>query len=186
MRLLEDLVGRRERFDEDRELVGDRVGNRDQVRIRQPEKFGECAVAAEDSKHGAVRTMARHRAAAPWQLARPHAAFISPDDAPSEQRPIPGCDDFADELVAGDAAIGHVAAGEFEIGAADSGQTHAHDTLAAARGRIGIVGAILDLAVEFERSHRMKPNPRADRVPRARPLKQKSRRAGYPTAWTTR
>ena len=62
-------------------------------------------------------------------------------------------DDAADELVPRHAAVCHVAAGDFEIGAADAGEADLDDTLARSRPRIGIVGAQLQPAVENQGAH---------------------------------
>ena len=61
--------------------------------------------------------------------------------------------DVTDELMARDAAVLHVAAGNFEVGAADSGEADLDDTLARHRDRIGIVGAQVELAVEEQGAH---------------------------------
>ena len=117
MSLLEDLIRGRERLDEDRQLVGDRIGNRDQIRVGQREHFGEGAVAAEDSKDGTVRAMPRHRAAAPSATSAAASCVYLTGDPPPEHRPIGGFYNLADEFVAGDSAKRHVAARELEVGA---------------------------------------------------------------------
>ena len=59
MRLLENLVRRREGLDEHRDVVGDRIGNRNQVDVGELEIFRESAVASEDSEHGAIGAVTR-------------------------------------------------------------------------------------------------------------------------------
>src|SRR5277367_936332 len=59
MSLLENLVRRRERLDEHRNIVGDRIGNWNQVDVWESKEFREGAVAPEDSEHCAIGAMAR-------------------------------------------------------------------------------------------------------------------------------
>ena len=75
------------------------------------------------------------------------------DHAPSSQPRVRALDHLADELMPEHAAIGHVAAREFEVGAADPGHQHLDDTLARARIRIGIVVSQAQFAIEDKRAH---------------------------------
>ena len=77
--------------------------------------------------------------------------------APSERAGAIVVDDVADELMARHAAVAHVAACQFEIGAADSGDPHAHDTFARRGSGVGIVAAknqLRRVSVEQQRAHR--------------------------------
>ncbi len=59
MNLLEDLIRGSQRFDEDRDVVRNRIGNRNQVDVGQPQEIRKGAVAARgfqarcDSDNGA-------------------------------------------------------------------------------------------------------------------------------------
>ena len=74
--------------------------------------------------------------------------------APAGERAALGVGDFADELMAGDAAVGHVSARQLEVGAAYPGHPHPHDTLARRRRGIGMVVADSQFAIEHQRAHR--------------------------------
>ncbi len=168
MDLLENFVRRRERLDEHRGVVGNRIRNRDQVDVGQPKEFRKGAVAAEDSEHRAIRAMARetgdaHRASAASGVDLAHDAF--PADCP-----VLRFDHAAGEFMPRHSAILHVAARDLEVGPADAGKRDAHDTLARVRDGVGIVAAKFQFAIEDQRMHKYER------------FKQKSRRVGYPTA----
>src|SRR5215471_14884521 len=55
--LFEDFVGGGERFGENREFVGNRIGKWDQICIRKAEVIRECAIAGENSQHGPIDAM---------------------------------------------------------------------------------------------------------------------------------
>jgi hypothetical protein len=59
MNLLKDLIRGSQWFDEDRDVVRNRIGNRNQVGVWKAQEIRKGAVPPEDSKHGAIRTMAR-------------------------------------------------------------------------------------------------------------------------------
>ena len=111
-----DLKRRRDRLGEDRDLVGQRVGNRVQVALRHRDQVGERAVVIQDAEHRAVRAVRVQAPAA--GLARPARAVDLADDAAAGQRP--GFGD-ADELMAEHAAEAHVALDQLEVGLADAG-----------------------------------------------------------------
>jgi len=79
---------------------------------------------------------------------------LAGDAAPDEPMVSAG-NNFADELVAGDASISHVTADQFEIRATNAGKTYAYETLARCRLRIGIVVAQGEFAVEVEGTHQI-------------------------------
>src|SRR5262249_37990287 len=95
--LLENSVDRSERLDEDAELVGYRVGKRNQVSVREPQEFGERAVPAQNPQHGAVGAMASQALQA-WD-ASPTRSIDFAHHASSGERGGLGVDDFADELM---------------------------------------------------------------------------------------
>jgi hypothetical protein len=90
------------------------------------------------------------------------------DDAAPDEPMVSAGNNFADELVAGDASISHVTADQFEIRAANAGKTYAYETFARCRLRIGIVVAQGEFAVEVEGTHQI-----GAAAARASTLKQK-------------
>src|SRR5258708_36240317 len=55
--LLQDLVRGGDRLGEDRNLIRNGIGHRNQIRVGQRKKLRKRTVASEDSKHGARGTM---------------------------------------------------------------------------------------------------------------------------------
>ena len=150
--LLEDLVGSRGRLDESSKLVGYRVGQGDQVFVGQPEIFSERAVAPQNSEHGAVGAMASKAIQAPG--ASPASGIdLAHHAAPGERTGL-SVDNLADKLMARHAAIGHVPARQFEVGAADAGYPYANNTFTRRRRRVGIIVTQGQFAIEYQRAHR--------------------------------
>jgi hypothetical protein len=99
------------------------------------------------------------------RIAFPARGVDLTDHATARQRRAFRLDDTADELVAGHAAVFHIAAGDLEVGAAEAGENDFDDALARGRDRIGIVGAQLETAIK-------------DQGALGNALKQKSRAGG--------
>ena len=131
--LLEDFAGGGDRLGKDRDLVGHRIGHREQIAIREAQVLGEASVAPENPEHGAIRAMTFHRGEA--EVAAAASGVDLTDHAPSGQPRVRALDHLADELMPEHAAIRHVAAREFQVGAADPGHQHLDDTLAGTRLR---------------------------------------------------
>src|ERR1700682_1512764 len=79
--LLKDFVRSGDGFDEDRNFVRNGIGHWNQIRVRQGEKLSERTVAPEDSKHGAIGTMAPEASSANRASVASHVDL--PDYAPS-------------------------------------------------------------------------------------------------------
>ena len=63
--LVENLAGGGQRFEENRALAGQTVGQQVQIALGQDEEFGERAGLVHDAEHGAIRAVAAKSAAAP-------------------------------------------------------------------------------------------------------------------------
>ena len=70
-----------DRFGEDRDVVGHRIGHGVQIALRHGDQIGKRAVMVEDAEHGAVRAVRRQPSAA--GLARPAGAVDLADHAPA-------------------------------------------------------------------------------------------------------
>src|SRR5580692_4624320 len=162
MNLLEDLIRSCQRLDEDRDVVRNRIGNRNQVEVREPQEIRKGAVAPEDSEHGAIRTMARKTGGARRASAASRVDLA--DDAFPSQRRVLRLDHAAGEFMPRHSAILHVAARDLEVSPADAGERDADHALAARSDGVGMVAAKFQLAIENQCAHK------CDR------LKQKSRR----------
>ena len=174
--LLENFVGRRERLDEDRELVGNRIWNRDKVALGQTQIVREGTIAAEDAEHCAIRTMTPEAVDA--SATRTACRIYLADHATAAQCGIFRFDNLADELVAGNSAIAHVALGEFEVGAADSRHPHAHDTLARHLRWFGIVAPQRNSVVDYDSAHVSRCG-----VPIGNRIETKKPRGNYPAVF---
>src|SRR5208282_3056942 len=97
MNLLEDLVRGRDRFGKYRNLVRNRIGNRIQVDVGKAKQFCKGAVAAEDSEHCAIGTMARETAGA--HRASPASRVDLANDASSGERGVFRFDDAPGEFM---------------------------------------------------------------------------------------
>src|SRR5208337_618670 len=155
MKLLEDLVGGRDRFGEYRNLVWHRIGNRIQVGVGKTKKFCKGAVAPEDSQHCAIGTMPRETAGA--HRASPASRVDLANDAFSPERGVFRFDDAPGEFMTRHSAILHVAAGDLQVGSADAGDSDSDDTLVRRRNGIGTVGAKFQIAIEYQRAHKLRP-----------------------------
>jgi len=166
MNLLEDLVRGGDRFGEYRNLVWNRIGNRNQVAVGKTKEFCKGAVAPEDSEHCAIGTMARETAGA--YRASPASRVDLANDAFSPDRGVVRFDYAADEFMTRHSPKLHVAAGDLEVGSADAGERDADDTLARRRNGIGIVGAKFQIAIEYQRAHRARFKQKSSRLATAR------------------
>src|SRR5277367_6228883 len=119
MSLLEYFVRSRERLDEHRDVIGDRIGNRNQVDIGKAEIFREGAVATEYSEHRAIGTVPREAGGA--RRASAASGIDLANDAFSAKRGVLRFDHAATELMPRHSTILHVAARDLEVGAADAG-----------------------------------------------------------------
>ena len=143
-----DLKCRGDRLGEDRDLVGQRIGDGVQIALRHRDQIGEGAVVIEDAEHRAVRAVRVQPHAA--GLARPARAVDLADDAAAGHRT--GFGD-ADELVTQHAPEPHIALDQLEVGLADAGTRHAHEHFAVTR--IGGWSGLLDrhTIVEHDGAH---------------------------------
>src|SRR5271163_2906552 len=80
------------------------------------------------------------------------------NDATADQIGARAAFDAADELMARDAAITHVAARQLDVGAAYTGHRDADQALARRGRRLGDVGAEAQLVIEVKRAHRFAPS----------------------------
>src|SRR5208282_2110957 len=117
MKLLENFVSSGQRLREHRQLIGNRIGNREQILIGQPDELGEGPVAPENSHHGAIEAMAPD--AGDTKRASATCRVDLTDDALAPQPRISRVCDAADELVAWNASVSHVPARYFQVGTAD-------------------------------------------------------------------
>ena len=132
-------------------IVAHRVRDRVEVRDGDPDCLGEGAVSAEDA-HDRAR-----RAVAAEVLGAGGADAAGKVDLGGDALALPErwtIKDAAEELVAEDALIGHVAFGDLEIGVADAGPDHPEEGCAGGGGgRRAILEAGLRSAVEVEGAH---------------------------------
>jgi len=127
-----DLERGGERFSKHRGVRGHGVGNGVQVLGGQDEVVGERAVPADDAEHRAP--LAVGAPAGETGAARAAHGVDLADDAAADERRRTLLDD-ADELVAQDPGERVVAAGELDVGVADSRAQHAYEGFA--RGWLG-------------------------------------------------
>ena len=113
--LAENLIGRRDRLDKNRNVRGERVGNSMKILLRHGNVFGKGSVVAEDAEHGSVRAVSRQARAA--GVATKAAAVNLADDPLALQRS--GLSD-ADELVPQHSLKTHVTLHELQVRFADS------------------------------------------------------------------
>jgi hypothetical protein len=126
--LREDLMGGRERLDENCGFIVNRIGNWNKVALGEPQILGEGAVAAENTEDGAIRAVASEALDA--YATRSARGIYLADDAPAAQVAMVALHHLADEFVTRNSAVTHVTFREFKVGAADSCEAHAHDAFA--------------------------------------------------------
>ena len=135
--LVEDFVGGGDRLDEHRGFVGNRVGERAQVALRQGQVVRESAVTRDDPEHAAVGAMSSETI--DTCSASPASRVDLAHYPLSNQRLVRTGNDFSHEFMPWHATVSHVAANEFEVCPADSCQLHANQAFASGGSRVGIV-----------------------------------------------
>src|SRR6476661_2472749 len=123
----ENAAGGGEWFSEDCVFVFNVFGNGKQVDVRQLQKLGVCAIAADNSQHGAGRTMTRITGAA--ECASSAARVDLTDNATTDQTSVLACFDNADELMSDRSVKAGVTTRDLEIRVADARQEHTDQSL---------------------------------------------------------
>src|SRR5690349_9745247 len=139
MNLLENLIGGGNWFYKHAKFVRDRFGQFDQVAVGKRQIFSKCAVASQYSQDCTIRTMTSHIGQT-WIATAACGVDFAND--PSAGRSVGrAADNFANKLVPGNAAIGHITLGQFEVSPANSGHSDTDETFACGRNWSWIIVA---------------------------------------------